>query len=98
MNVVALQSFSTPSQTINILRRVGTNYKPMLGNILLKSPDGGRVLTCEMTHHANVDEVVYDIFQKWCTEDDTCTWGQLVLHLRAANLNPLANDIDSVLV
>ena len=98
VDVVALQRFSTPSQTVNILQRVGSNYKPMLGNILLRSHNGGRVRSCEMTHHGDVDQVVYDIFQKWCTEDDTCTWGQLVLHLRAANLNPLANDIDSVLI
>ena len=96
--ILGLQQFSTPSGRLNILQQVGTDYKPMLGNILLKSQNGKRVQTIETTFGHNVDNVVYDIFQKWSSEDGDCTWGKLVQCLRDSNLNPLANDIDSCLL
>ena len=52
-----LQGFSTPVGTINILQRVGPDYKPLLGNILLKSHDGQRIKSLEMTNSNNVDEL-----------------------------------------
>ena len=90
--------FPTPVGTINILQRVGPDYKPLLGNILLKSHYGQRIRGIEMTNSNNVDLVVYDMFQKWCTEDEECTWGALVLHLNEANLRSLASDIESALI
>ena len=93
-----LQRFPTPVGTINILQRVGPDYKPLLGNILLKSHDGQRIRGIEMTNSNNVDLVVYDMFQKWCTEDEECTWRALVLHLNEANLRSLASDIESALI
>ena len=77
---------------------MGPDYKPLLGNILLKSEDGQRIRALEMTHYGTVDRVVYDMFQKWCTEDEDCTWGNLVLHLKQANLRPLATDVESALL
>ena len=96
--ILGLQQFSTPSGRLNILQQVGTDYKPLLGNILLESPNGKKVQTIEATCGQNVDDVVYAIFQKWSSEDGDCTWGKLVHCLRDSNLNALANDIDSCLL
>ena len=98
MNIPSLILFPTPAGTINVLQRVGPDYKPLLGNILLRSEDGQRIRTLEMTHSHNVDGVVYDIFQKWITEDEDCTWGALVLHLQRARLGALARDIQSAFI
>ena len=98
VDLMALMKFTSQSGTINILQRVGPHYKPMLGNVLLKSPDGTRVQTIEKTHRGNVDDVVYDIFRIWCTHDAECTWDKLVLHLRESQLNFLADDIDAALI
>ncbi|CAI8011485.1 hypothetical protein GBAR_LOCUS7406 [Geodia barretti] len=96
--ITSLSRFPTPAGTINILQRVGPDYKPLLGNILLRSEDGQRIRALEMTHSHNVDGVVYDMFQKWITEDEDCTWGALVLHLQHASLGTLARDILSALI
>ena len=98
MDLIALTKFTSQSGTINILQRVGPHYKPMLGNILLKSPDGTRVQTIEKTHKGSVDDVVYDIFRIWCSHDAECTWEKLVLYLCEAQLNFLAVDIDAALI
>jgi ankyrin repeat protein len=98
VNIPSLILFPTPAGTINILQRVGPDYKPLLGNILLRSEDGQRIRTLEMTHSHNVDGVVYDMFQKWITEDEDCTWGALVVHLHHASLGALARDIQSALI
>ena len=98
VSLVILPRFSTPVGTINILQRVGPDYKPLLGNILLKSHDGQRIKSLEMTNSNNVDRVVYDMFQTWCSEDENCTWGALVLHLQQANLRSLARDIEFVMM
>ena len=78
------------------MQGVVPQYK-RLGNILLKDPNGVRVLAMEKSHAYNVDEVVYDIFQKWLVEDAEATWGKLVQCLKDANLNPLAQEIESCL-
>ena len=98
VSLMILPRFSTPVGTINILQRVGPDYKPLLGNILLKSHDGQRIKSLEITNSNNVDRVVYDMFQTWCSEDENCTWGALVLHLQQANLRSLARDIESALI
>ena len=98
VNLISLSSFSTPSGTINILQRVGPDYKPLLGNILLKSEDGQRIRALEMTHSNRVDEIVYAMFQKWRMEDEDCTWGALILHLKHSNLISLATLIESSLL
>ena len=98
MSILSLQNFATPAGTINIMQRVGTNYQPLLGNVLLKSRDGQRVKTIEMSKNNDVERVVYDIFQKWLTEDEECTWGALVAHLKQAKLATLARDIESALI
>ncbi len=71
-------------------------YK-QLGNILLKSSDGVRVLGIEMSNPGNVNNAVYSIFQTWLSEDADATWGKLVNLLMDVNLNTLAEDIDSCL-
>ena len=99
VNITGLFKFPTPvAGSINILQRVGPDYKPLLGNILLRSEDGQRIRALEMTHANNVDTVVYDMFQKWISEDENPTWGALVLHLQHASLRTLARDIESVLI
>ena len=98
MDLISLARFPTPSGTINILQRVGPDYKPLLGNILLKSEDGTRIRALEMTHYGTVDQIVYAMFQNWCTEDEDCTWGALVLHLKQSNLTSLATLIQSSLL
>ena len=79
------------------MQKVVSQYK-LLGNILLKDPDGVRVLAMEKSHAYNVDDVVYDIFQKWCEEDADATWHKLVKCLKEANLNSLAQEIERCLV
>ena len=71
-------------------------YK-QLGNILLKSSDGVRVLGIEMSNPGNVNNAVYSIFQTWLLEDADATWGKLVNLLKDVNLNTLAEGIDSCL-
>jgi hypothetical protein len=93
-----LQKFLTPAGTINIFERVGPDYKPFLGNILLRSDDGQRIRGLEVTHSRDVEQVVYSMFQRWCIEDEDCSWGRLVSILEEANLGPLAWDIDSALI
>ena len=91
VNITGLFKFPTPAAgSINILQRVGPDYKPLLGNILLRSEDGQRIRALEITHANNVDRVVYDMFQKWISEDENPTWGALVLHLQHASLRTLA--------
>ena len=95
-DLVTLEKFPHPSRDINIMQGVVPQYK-RLSNILLKDPNGVRVLAMEKSHAYNVDEVVYDIFQKWLVEDAEATWGKLVQCLKDANLNPLAQEIESCL-
>lgn len=80
------------------MQRIGTKYKPRLGNILLKSYDGQRLKSIEMTHHGDVEQVVYDIFQKWCTEEGDCSWEKLIQILKDSDLNTLATNIDESLL
>ena len=68
-----------------------------LGNILLKDPNGVRVLAMEKSHPHSVDDVVYEIFRQWLQEDADATWGKLVQCLKDVNLNPLAQEIESSL-
>ena len=99
VKITSLPRFPTPvAGSINILQRVGPDYKPLLGNILLRSEDGQRIRALEMTHANNVDTVVYDMFQKWISEDKNPTWGALVLHLQHASLRTLARDVESALI
>ena len=78
------------------MQEVVPHYK-QLGNILLKDPNGNRVLSIEMSHPHSIHDVVYDIFHKWLVEDADSTWGRLVQCLKEANLNPLAQDIETSL-
>lgn len=92
-----LENFPHPSQNINIMQKVVHRYK-QLGNILLRSPDGVKVLAMQKSHAYRVEDVVYDIFQTWIVEDADATWSKLVKCLKEANLLSLAQEIDSCLV
>jgi len=80
---------------INIMQEVVPQYK-QLGNILLQDPDGVRVMAIEMNHH-HVDDVVYEVLQKWLLENVDATWDKLVQCLEDVNLGPLAVKINSCL-
>ena len=79
------------------MQEVVPQYK-QLGNILLKSSDGLRVLCIEKDNHGNIQNTVYCIFQMWLVEDVKATWDTLVQCLKYLNLNTLAAAIDSCLV
>ena len=63
-----------------------------LGNILLQSPNGTRVLGIERSKPHNVNDVVYEMFQQWLEEDADGTWNKLVQCLKDANLSSLAKN------
>ena len=96
-DLIILTKFPTPSGDVNIMQAVAPRYRE-LGNILLNSPDGTRVATIELYHQYRPESIIYDIFQKWVTEDTTATWGKLVQCLRDIGLHPLAFHIESCLV
>ena len=89
-----LEKFPHPSGNINIMKEVVPQYK-QLGNILLQSPNGTRVLGIETSKPHSVDDVVYEIFRQWLQEDADATWDKLVQCLKEVNLSPLAHKIDS---
>ena len=89
-----LKKFPTPSGDINIMQEVVPRYE-QLGNILLQSPNGIRVLGIEKSKPHSVDDVVYEIFRQWLQEDADATWVKLVQCLKEVNLIPLAHKIDS---
>ena len=72
-------------------------YK-QLGNILLQSPNGARVLGIEKSKHHDTKDIVYEIFRQWIVEDADATWSKLVQCLKEASLSPLAQEINSCLV
>ena len=96
-DLLTLENFPHPSRYINIMQEVAPKYKH-LGNILLQNPSGARVQVMERSHAHNVDDVVYDIFQKWLVEDANATWSKLVKCLKEASLNSLAQEIGTCLV
>lgn len=96
-DLTALQKFPHPSGVINIMQQVVPQYK-LLGNILLKDPNGVRVEAIELDNPHHVNNVVYSIFQKWLVEDTDATWGKLVQCLDCVNLCPLAQGINSCLM
>ena len=69
----------------------------MLGNLLLNSQDGAEVKILEQKHNHDPYDIVYHIFQKWRTTDETPTWKKLVQCLRYANLDQLAKNIEGSL-
>ena len=76
------------------MQEVVPQYK-QLGNILLKSPNGARVLGIEEGRLPKVKSVVYEIFRQWLEEDVDATWSKLVQCLKDINLSPLAKKINS---
>ena len=96
-DLIILERFPHPSGNINIMEEVVPEYR-RLGNILLKSPNGVRVSNIEMNNPRNVEDVVYDIFRAWLSEDADATWSKLVQCLKEINLNPLAKNIERCLV
>ena len=78
-------------------QEVVPKYK-QLGNILLQSRCGARVEGIEKNHSNNTSDVVYDIFQTWLREDADASWSVLVQHLRAVDLNSLAQELESCLL
>ena len=96
-DLITLERFPHLSGNINIMQEVVPRYK-QLGNILLKNPDGLRVMTMEKNNSHNVESVLYDIFQAWLLEDVDATWSKLVRCLKKVNLNSLAQNIESCLV
>lgn len=96
-DLLTLARFPHPSRNINIMQEVVPQYK-QLGNILLKNSNGVRVMGIEMNHPHSVNDVVYEIFQKWLMEDTDATWSELVKCLKKVSLNTLAQEIESCLV
>ena len=92
-DISTLNTFPHPSGNISILEQVTPKYR-QLGNILLNSPNGVEVQGIEKTNKSRVEDVIYDIFQKWLVEDPYATWGKLVLCLQKAGLTSLAQDVE----
>ena len=97
VDLTTLETFPHPSGDIKIMQEVVSRYK-QLGNILLQSPNGDKVLGIEKSKHYAVNDVVYEIFRQWIKEDVDATWGKLVECLKNANLSPLAQKLSSCLV
>ena len=91
-----LEKFPHPSGDINIMQEVVPRYQ-QLGNILLQSPNGARVLGIERSKPHNVNDVVYEIFRQWLEEDADATWNKLVQCLKDANLSSLAKKMNMYL-
>ena len=92
-----LERFPHPAQDIKIMQEVIPQYK-QLGNILLQSSNGVRVLGIEKSKSHDANDVVYEIFRQWLEEDTDATWSKLVQCLEDVNLRPLAQNINSCLM